>query len=241
RVEDDRGVFIGGDHIGDDVGHRVDGDADVGGLGYPASRRYRVGEQRRAVVVGVGREGEHIAGGERHAAVVDRNGGAAGGDGGAVDGGDLGAVIEIVGARDLVRPAHRVEDDRGVFIGGDHIGDDVGHRVDGDADVGGLGYPASRRYRVGEQRRAVVVGVGRVGEHIAGGERHAAVVDRNGGGAGGDGGAGGGGDLRAVLEIVGARDLVVAGHRVEEDRGVFIGGDHIGDDVGHRVDGDADV
>src|SRR5205823_6141855 len=237
----DGGVFSGGDRIGDDVGGRIDGDGDVGGLGDAAGGGDRIGEHGRAVVVGIGREGEHIAGAERHGAVADRNGRPAYGDCLAVDGGDLRAVGETVGARGLVCPAHRVEGDGGVFSGGDRIGDDVGGRIDGDGDVGGLGDAAGGGDRIGEHCRAVVVGIGREGELIAGAERHGAVADRNGRPAYGDCLAVDGGDLRAVGETVGARGLVCPAHRVEGDGGVFSGGDRIGDDVGGRIDGDGDV
>ncbi len=154
--------------VGGDVGDRVDGDGDIGGLGRPVVG-HRIGEHGVAVVVVFGREGERIVGAQRDRAVADRDRGAAFDNRRAVDGGDLRAVLEIVRARVLAGAAHRVEGDRGVFIGGDMVGGDVGDRVDGDADRGWsrIRIAGHIHHGVLERRGAVVVGVRLEVERVA--------------------------------------------------------------------------
>src|SRR5205085_632588 len=136
---------------GDDVGDRGDADGDAGGLG-GAAVRDRVGERRRGSEVGAAVEGPRIAVAERLRAVAGGKGRVADRDRGAVDGGDLGAALEIVGAGILVRAAHRIECAGFPYATLFRSGDDVGDRGDADGDAGGLG-GAAVRDRVGERRR----------------------------------------------------------------------------------------
>src|SRR5689334_24918765 len=118
-----------------EIGIFVDVDGDAGGLVRPAVG-HRVGEGGRAFETGGRGKGEGIAGAELDRAVANGDGRAALGDGGAVDLDDLRAALEVVGARGLVLPAHRVEGDRGAFVGADRVGDDVADGVHGDGDAG---------------------------------------------------------------------------------------------------------
>src|SRR5206468_2466778 len=134
----DEGVFRGGDGVGDDVGGRIDGDGDVGGLG-DAAGGDRVGDQKSTGLDCSDGQGEYIAGCEGHGAVADEHRRVADCDRGAVDRGDLRAGLDTVGADTLSLHDALPICDEGVFRGGDGVGDDVGGRIDGDGDVGGLG------------------------------------------------------------------------------------------------------